>query len=161
MWLNLLDSLRILIVAVAFYVGYSIGFAESGYDAVAQLHFMIPVVIVAIAGISGLEGLLFGDKAAAIKGYEQGSNYQRQSAIALLSYAVVAVLVWALEWGLVAELTIFFAFIFFFFFSGVNHGIDAIRRHNYAWQNINRPVIVLLLIAGMIYPVLMAIRTLP
>jgi hypothetical protein len=79
----------------------------------------------------------------------------------LLSYAVVAVLVWALDWGLVAELTIFFAFIFFFFFSGVNHGVDAIRRRNYAWQNVNRPVIVLLLIGGMIYPVLVAVRSLP
>ncbi|MBC8486849.1 MAG: hypothetical protein H8D45_12515 [Bacteroidetes bacterium] len=159
MILNILDILRILIVSVAFFFGYQIGFAD-GYNPVAQLHFMIPVIIVAIAGISGLEGLFFAKKSAEIKGFEVGSNYQRQSAIALLSYAVVAMIVYFSNWGIKAELTIFFAFIFFCFFSGLNHGIDAIKRKNYKWQNINRPFITLLLIAGMIYPVIMALKSL-
>jgi uncharacterized membrane protein YgdD (TMEM256/DUF423 family) len=145
---------------VAFYFGYSIGFAH-GYDPFAQLHFMIPIIIVAIAGISGIEGLLFAKRSAELKGFETGSNYQRQSAIALLSYAVVAVVVYFTNWGPKAELTIFFSFIFFFFFSGLNHAADAIRRKNYKWQNINRPFITLLLIAGMIYPVIMALKSLP
>jgi len=158
MILKILDILRIGIVCVAFFFGYKIGFSH-GYDPVLQLHFMIPVIIVAIAGISGLEGLLFSKNSAMIKGYETGSNYQRQSAIALLSYAFVAILVYLWNWGIKAELTIFFTFIFFFFFSGVNHAIDAITRKNYKWQNINRPFITLLLIAGMIYPVVKALNT--
>jgi len=158
MILQLLDILRIIIVCIAFFLGYSIGF-DDGYDPVAQLHFMIPVVIGAIAGISGLEGLLFSRKTAEMKGFETGSNYQRQSAIALLSYAVIAITVYFINWGIKAELTIFFTFYFFFFFSGINHGIDAIRRKNYKWQNINRPFLVLLLFAGMIYPVIMALKT--
>jgi hypothetical protein len=121
---------------------------------------MIPVVIAAIAGISGLEGLLFGKRSAEMKGFEVGSNYQKQSAIAMLSYAFAAILVYFCNWGIKAELTIFFTFIFFFFFSGLNHGIDAIQRRNYKWQNINRPFITLLLIAGMIYPVIMALKIL-
>jgi FlaA1/EpsC-like NDP-sugar epimerase len=159
MLLNLLDALRILVVCVAFYVGYNIGFAGE-YDPVAQLHFMIPVVIAAISGISGLEGLLFGRKSAEAKGFSADSNYQRQSAIAMISFAFIAILVYFLEWGIKAELTIFFAFVFFFFFSGLNHALDAIRRKNYQWQNINRPFITLALIAGMLYPVIMALRTL-
>ncbi len=159
MILKLLDIVRIFIVGIAFFFGYQIGF-ENGYNPVAQLHFMIPIIIVAIAGISGLEGLLFAKKSAELKGFEVGSNYQRQSAIALLSYAVVAIVIYIYDWGIKAELTIFFAFIFFFFFSGVNHGVDAIKRKNYKWQNINRPFIVLLLIAGMIYPVIMALKEL-
>jgi len=158
MILQLLDILRIIIVCIAFFLGYSIGF-DDGYDPVAQLHFMIPVVIGAIAGISGLEGLLFSRKTAEMKGFETGSNYQRQSAIALLSYAVIAITVYFINWGIKAELTIFFTFYFFFFCSGINHGIDAIRRKNYKWQNINRPFLVLLLFAGMIYPVIMALKT--
>ncbi|MHC1738186.1 MAG: DUF6790 family protein [Ignavibacteriaceae bacterium] len=158
--LKILDILRILIVSVTFFFGYQIGFAD-GYDPFAQLHFMIPLIIVAISGISGIEGLFFGKQAAQIKGYEVGSNYQRQSAIALLSYAAIAIFVYFADWGIKAELTIFFTFIFFFFFSGVNHGIDAIKRKNYKWQNINRPFIVLLLIAGMFYPVVMALKNLP
>jgi len=158
MILQLLDILRIIIVCIAFFLGYSIGF-DDGYDPVAQLHFMIPVVIGAIAGISGLEGLLFSRKTAEMKGFETGSNYQRQSAIALLSYAVIAITVYFINWGIKAVLTNFFTFHFFFFFSGINHGIDAIRRKNYKWQNINRPFLVLLLFAGMIYPVIMALKT--
>lgn len=158
MILQILDILRILIVFVAFFFGYLIGFSND-YNPVLQLHFMIPVVIVAIAGISGLEGLFFSKKSAEIKGYETGSNYQRQSAIALLSYAFVAVLVYLCDWGIKAELTIFFTFIFFFFFSAMNHAMDAIRRKNYKWQNINRPFITLLLIAGMIYPVVKVLAT--
>ena len=157
MILKILDILRIAIVSVSFYFGYSIGYTN-GYDPIAQLHFMIPVIIGAISGISGIEGLIFAKKSAEIKGFEVGSNYQRQSAIALLSYAVVAIIIYLINWGIKAELTIFFAFIFFFIFSGINHGIDAIQRKNYKWQNINRPFITLLLIAGMVYPIIMALK---
>ena len=158
-FLKILDILRIVIVMAVFFFGYQIGFAGE-YDPFAQLHFMIPLVIVTISGISGLEGLFFGKQTAEIKGFEVGSNYQRQSDIALLSYAAVAIFVYFADWGIKAELTIFFTFIFFFFFSGLNHGIDAIKRKNYKWQNINRPFIVLLLIAGIIYPVIMALKNL-
>jgi hypothetical protein len=158
MLLQLLDILRIAGVAIAFFFGYKIGFAD-GYDPVAQLHFMIPIIIAAIAGISGLEGIFFAEKSAELKGFEVGSNYQRQSAIALLSYAVVAIIVYISSWGIKAELTILFAFVFFFFFSGINHSIDAIRKKNYKWQNINRPFITLLLIAGLIYPVIKALQS--
>jgi len=158
MLLTLLDIIRIVSVAVAFFFGYQIGFSN-GYDPIAQLHFMIPIIIVGIAGISGLEGIFFAKKSAELKGFEVGSNYQRQSAIALLSYAAVAIIVYISSWGIKADLTILFAFIFFFFFSGINHGVDAIRRKNYKWQNINRPFITLLLIAGLIYPVIKALQS--
>ena len=158
MLLQLLDIIRIAGVAIAFFFGYQIGFAD-GYDPVAQLHFMIPVIIVVIAGLSGLEGIFFSKKSAELKGFEAGSNYQKQSAIALLSYAVAAIIVYICHWGIKAELTILFAFIFFFFFSGINHSIDAVRRKNYKWQNINRPIITLLLIAGLLYPVIKALQS--
>ncbi len=158
MLLQLLDILRIVGVAIAFFFGYKIGFAD-GYDPIAQLHFMIPIIIAAIAGISGLEGIFFAKKSAELKGFEVGSNYQRQSAIALLSYAVVAIIVYINSWGIKAELTVLFAFVFFFFFSGINHSIDAIRKKNYKWQNINRPFITLILIAGLIYPVIKALQS--
>ncbi len=158
MLLKSLDVIRIVGVAVAFFFGYQIGFAE-GYDPIAQLHFMIPIIIVTIAGTSGLEGIFFAKESAELKGFEVGSNYQRQSAIALLSYAGVAIFVAISNWGIKSELTILFAFIFFFFFSGINHGVDAIRRRNYKWQNINRPFITLLLIAGLVYPVIKALQS--
>ncbi len=159
MLLKLLDILRIAIVSAAFFFGYQIAY-ENGYDPIAQLHFMIPTIIVGIAGLSGLEGLLFAKKLAELKGFEVGSNYQKQSAIALLSYAVIAVIIYLLNWGIKSELTIFFTFIFFFIFSALNHTIEAVKNKNYHWQNINRPIITLLLVAGIIYPIIMALKTL-
>lgn len=159
MIIKILDILRIVIVCLTFNFGYNIGFAHE-YDPIAQLHFMIPVIIATIAGISGLEGLFFAKKTAEAKGFETGSNYQRQSAIALLSYAFVAILVYFCNWGIKSELTIFFTFIFFFIFSSINHAIDAIKRKNYKWQNINRPFITLALVLGMIYPIVMALKKL-
>ncbi|MDD2894076.1 MAG: hypothetical protein PHF20_09135 [Halothiobacillaceae bacterium] len=159
MLLQLLDVIRIAGVAIAFFFGYQIGFAE-GYDPIAQLHFMIPIIILAIAGTAGLEGLFFAKESAELKGFETGSNYQRQSAFALLSYAAVASIVYIVHWGIKAELTILFAFIFFFFFSSINHAMDAISRKNYKWQNINRPFITLLLIVGLVYPVTKALQLL-
>lgn len=155
----MIDILRILIVFSAFFFGYLIGF-HNGYNPVAQLHFTIPLLITAIAGSSGVEGLFFGRKAAKAKGFEAGSNYQKQSAIASLSYAVISIIIYFTNWGIKAELTVLFTFCFFFFFSAVNHGIDAIRHKNYRWQNINRPFITLLLLAGLIYPVIMALKSL-
>ncbi len=111
MLLILLDIIRIVSVVVAFFFGYQIGFSH-GYDPIAQLHFMIPIIIVGIAGISGLEGIFFVEKSAELKGFEVGSNYQRQSAIASLSYAVAAIIVYISNWGIKAELTILFTFIF-------------------------------------------------
>ena len=156
MFLKILDILRIAIVSAAFFFGYQIGYTDAVYNPIAQLHFMIPLVIVGVSGISGLEGLFFAKASAKLKGFETGSNYQRQSAIALLSYAVISVIVYLLKWGIKSELTILFVFLFFFFFSAINHGVSAIKDKNYKWQNINRPVITFLLIVGIIYPVIKA-----
>lgn len=158
MFLKILDISRIVIVSLAFYFGYSIGFAEEVYNAKGQLHIMIPLIIVAIAGTSGFEGLVYGEKSAKLKGFETGSNYQKQSAIALLSYAFMAVWIYFANWGIMAELTILFTFLFFFVFSATNHAIQAVKNKNYKWQNINRPFITLLLVAGMIYPLVMVFK---
>jgi len=159
MLITILEILRIVAVGAAFYFGYSIGY-ENGYQPEVQLHLMIPVIIVAIAGFSGLEGLFFGKKSATAKGFETGSNYQKQSAIALLSYAFIAILVYIFDWGIKSELTILFAFMFFFFFSAINHAFVAITQKNYKWANINRPFLTLLMIAGLIVPVIGAIKNL-
>jgi len=88
MFLKALDAVRIVAVSAAFFFGYQVGYAN-GYDPIAQLHIMIPVIIVAIAGLSGIEGLLFGKESAKLKGFNGDGNYQRQSAIALLSYTAI------------------------------------------------------------------------
>lgn len=160
MFLKILDYIRILSVSIAFFFGYQIAFAGSSYNAIGQLHFMIPIIIFAIAGLSGLEGLFFSDQSARLKGFAVGSNYQKQSAYAFLSYAVVSLLILILNWGIKAELSILFVFMFFFILSAINHGREAIIHKNYSWQNINRPFITLFLIIGLIYPIIIACQSL-
>ncbi|MBS4057222.1 MAG: hypothetical protein KKD74_14410 [Bacteroidetes bacterium] len=160
MIIKLFEIVRIAGVTLAFFLGYQTGYAGTEYDPVAQLHLMIPMTIFFIAGLSGIEGLFFGDEAARSKGFESGSNYQRQSAIALLSYTVISILIWALNWGLKAELTVFFCFMFFFFFSAVNHSVQAIANRNFKFTNVNRPFLVILLIAGFYSPVVAVLKLL-
>ena len=107
-----------------------------------------------------MKDFFLGNESAKMKGFEVGSNYQRQSAIALLSYAVIAVVVYLCNWGIRSELTILFTFFFFIFFSAINHGVDAVKNKNYKLQNVNRPFLTLALIIGLYYPVIMALKTL-
>jgi hypothetical protein len=160
MIIKILEYVRIAGVCLAFFVGYLVGFSGSSYDPLAQLHIMIPLIIIAMAGTSGVEGLLFREQTAKAKGYETGSNYQIQSAVALLSYTFGALLVFVLNWGIRAELAILFTFLFFFIFSAINHLRSAIVDKNYKFANINRPFLVLIRVIGLFYPVIMAIDTL-
>lgn len=155
-----MEFVRIAGVGLAFYLGYAAGYAEEVYNPSAQLHVMIPLCILFIAGFSSVEGIFFGRQAAEAKGYEQGSNYQLQSAFALLAVTLTSIMVWWLDWGIRAELTIFTVFILFFTLSAVNHGWQAVKHHNYKFANINRPFLVLLLMSGFIYPIIMVMAEL-
>ena len=160
MLVKIMEFVRIAGVGLAFYLGYATGFAEPVYNPAAQLHIMIPVCILFIAGFSSLEGIFFGRMSAEAKGYEQGSNYQLQSAFALLAITLTSMLVWHLDWGIRADLTIFFVFIMFFILSGANHGWQAVKHHNYKFANINRPFLVLLLLSGFVYPIFKVLQQL-
>lgn len=154
----MIDMIRILMVCLAFFMGYFLGFGKESYDPVLQIHVMSPLLVCAVAGISGLEGLLMGRQSARAKGYEEGSNYQKQSALAMISMSVVACTVYFLNWGFYADMTVMLIFLLFFLLSGINHALQAIMRKNYKWQNINRPVITLLMIAGLLYPLITAFQ---
>lgn len=150
-----MEWLRLGILCVAFYFAYY--FLNDGiHDPVWVFEWLVPAILVPIAGFSGFEGLFWGDQSAREKGYETGSNYQKQSAIALLSYAFAAIMVYLFDWGKFAALSVLICGLFFFFFSGLNHALQAINNKNYKWANVNRPFIIVALILALIYPVLKA-----
>jgi len=148
MIIKIIEITRIVATAIGVFVAYYYG--ETPQQA---LHIIVPWLLLAIAGTSGLEGLFFAKAGAEAKGFEQGSNYQTQSAIALLSYSVIALVVYLLNWGTKSELTIVFAFMFFMIFSAVNHGRSIIVDKNYKWANLNRPFLTLLLIVVFWWPI--------
>jgi hypothetical protein len=149
MIIKIIEIIRIVATGFGVFISYYYG--ETPQEV---LHLMSPWLIVAIAGTSGLEGLFFGKQGAKEKGFEQGSNYQTQSAIALLSYGVISLVVYFMNWGTNAELTIVFAFLFFMIFSAVNHTRSIIVDKNYKWANLNRPFLSIMLIVAMWWPVM-------
>ena len=152
MLIKILEILRIAGVSIGMYISYSIGMATSTPPE-SVLHLISPWVLVSIAGTSAIEGIFFGKQSAAEKGFEQGSNYQKQSAFGLLSYAILSLVVYFGKLGTNAEITILLAFMTFMVLSSSNHAYEAIAKKNYKWANLNRPFLTLLLIVGMWYPV--------
>ncbi len=149
MIIKILEFLRIAGVIAGYIIAYiAIDTPEE------TLHTLTLWIIVSIAGLSGIEGLFFSKKAAAEKGFETGSNYQIQSAFAFLSMAAIAILVYIMNWGVHADLTISFVFLLFLFLSSINHAWQAIEHKNYKWNNLIRPFQTILLIAIYIYPII-------
>lgn len=149
MIIKILEFLRVAGVIAGYVIAYF--FADTPEESLRTLTVWM---IVSIAGLSGLEGLFFGKKAAQEKGFETGSNYQIQSACAFLSMAIIALLIYFLKWGVFAELTLSFTFLLFLFMSTINHAWQAIAHKNYKWNNLIRPFQTLFLLAVYIYPVI-------
>ncbi len=152
MIIKIIEIIRIAGASFGIYWAYYIDMS-TGTPAESVLHILTPWIIVSIAGTSAIEGLFFGKQAASEKGFVDDGNYAYQSRIALLSYAVLSLVVYFANWGTNAELTIMLTFLFFMFFSAINHGYQAIAHHNYHWANLNRPFLTALLIAAVWYPV--------
>ncbi|MCF8235445.1 MAG: hypothetical protein K9G67_11120 [Bacteroidales bacterium] len=149
MIIKILESLRIVGVISGYFIAY---FTT---DSPAEiLHILTIWMIVSVAGLSGIEGLFFPDQAAKEKGFETGSNYQRQTAFFFLSMAIMSVIVFILKWGAAAEITLSLTFLIFMLFSGINHGWQSVAHRNFKWNNVIRPFQTLFLIAIFLYPLI-------
>ncbi len=152
MIIKIIEAIRIAGASFGIYWAYYIGMSTAT-PAESVLHILTPWIIVSIAGTSAFEGLFFSKQAAAEHGFKEDGSYAYQSRIALLSYAVLSLVVYMANWGTNAEVTIMLTFLFFMFFSALNHGYQAIVNKNYHWANLNRPFLTALLIAAMWYPI--------
>lgn len=152
MIIKIIEIIRIAGASFGIYWAYYAGMSTST-PSESVLHIITPWVIVSLAGTSAIEGLFFGKLSAAEKGFKDDGNYAYQSRIALLSYAIISLVVYFANWGTNAELTIMLTFLFFMFFSAINHGYQAVAHHNYHWENLNRPFLTALLIGSVWYPI--------
>lgn len=132
--------------------GYVIAYVFHNETPQGILHVMSPWIIGGIAGLSGIEGLFFADKAAKEKGFETGSNYQRQNAFWFITVTAVALLVYFANWGVKADLTITLVFLVFLTLSAGNHLYQAVANHNTKWNNLIRPIGMLLLLGLYVDP---------
>ena len=128
-----------------------------GTDAISKFHILGPIVVVIMSGTVAFESLLLGEVGSEKIGYKPDRPYQIQSGLNNLATAVTALLVFMLDWGRYADATIVTAMLLFFTFSAVNHAATAIKEHNMKPVNLMRPIMALLLIGVLLYPMIKAL----
>ncbi len=148
---RIIEILRWLLVALGFYWGYSLD------DPVRGFTVMSLVVVLSIAGLTGLESVLLGQKAAQESGYGEGRAYQRQSGFNNLAVAVAMVVVWSLGWGVKALAAVTLVLLVFLALSAANHAYSAIKENNRSVVNLLRPLLTGALWGGVLPLMLMAL----
>jgi hypothetical protein len=111
------------------------------------LHYMMLCIVVALSGLTGIEGLFFSGSTAISLGRATGSPYQKQSAMNNLSVAIVGVFVWCANWGVHADATVMMATLCFITLSALVHAMEAIKSNNKSRKNKMRAVWTIALLA--------------
>ncbi len=146
--IKILEILRFAGCGLGIFLAYSYG--ETPEEI---LRIMTPWFVGSIAGLSAIEGLFFAREAAAEKGFEQGSNYQRQNSFWFFAVAIVSLIIYFAGWNEYANITIVLILCFFLIMSAANHTYSIFIDKNIKWQNVIRPFLTLLFTLVFWYPV--------
>jgi hypothetical protein len=84
--------------------GFAFAFGHAGAPA-ERLHILAPWLVVALAGLTGVESVFVGKAAARLTGYVP-SGYRRQSGMNNLALAATALLAFVLDWGPAADVAV-------------------------------------------------------
>ncbi len=136
-----LEILRWCGVGVGFYFAQVGGLTEQ-----EQFSALCIWVVLSLAGLTAIQSLVFGARAAQASGYQDAGAYQRQSGLNNLALAITTVLVYLFGWGIHAKLTVMTVLLVFFTLSAANHTFSAVREKNYKPLNLLRPVLTALLL---------------
>ena len=121
---------------VGVFAGFWMAFSKFS-DPKLAFHWLSVWVVVSIAGMAGIESLLFGKRAAAASGYSDPGPYQRQSGFNNLAVAIMGLVVFFLNWGTYAEAAICSAH-------------SRWRDGNPSWRGLTRPLGTLLLLIAVL-----------
>jgi hypothetical protein len=127
-----------------------------GADAVLKFHIMGLFTVIIMCGTVAFESLLLGEAASEKIGYLPNRAYQIQSGLANLAMALTAVIVFMMNWGVYADVTIVTVMLLFFTFSAINHAITAVKERNFKLVNLMRPFMTLLLL-GILLPLMIKV----
>ena len=134
----------IVIFELARYVCVSFGFFLSyqpNVTATEILNTLLLLVVIPLAGLTGLEAIFIGAASAKAKKREIGSTYQTQSGLNNLSTAITAWLVWYLQWGKQASLTVLFVLLTFLILSSMVHTYEYFIKKNKQLIHLIRPLL--------------------
>ena len=129
--------------------GFWLAFSELS-DPVRAFRWLSVCVVVAIAGMTGIESLFFGKQAASASGYSDPGPYQRQSGLNNLAVAIIALAVFAMHWGTRAEAALCSVLLVFLALSASNHVYSGCRDGNPSWRGFTRPLGTLILWIGVL-----------
>jgi len=138
-----IETIRIAGVALGFVLA-----STSSAGPLWRFHVLQLWVTLSIAGLTGIESLLFGVEAARLSGYGDPGGYQRQSGLNTLAIAVVCIWVWVVGWGFYAELSVFLVLLVFLTMSAINHVYSAWIAGNRRFNSYMRPIMLLALAIG-------------
>lgn len=139
-------------------IGFAYFLAEYlGTDSISKFHILGPIVVMLMSGTVAFESLILGEAASEKIGYKPNRAYQIQSGLNNLATALTALLVFVLDWGRYADVTVVSVMLIFFALSAINHTATAIREQNFKPVNLMRPVMVLLLMGVLLPPMVKAL----
>jgi Family of unknown function (DUF6790) len=150
---TLLEFSRYSFAGIGFYLAYN-----SNISMEHSLSILLLLVVVPLAGFTGIESIFLSRQTAKSKGREEGSAYQIQSGMNNLAISLTALIVWYWQWGIHASLTILFVLLIFFSLSSVNHSIEFITKSEKNLIHLLRPLLTLVLIAACL-PIIIKVLT--
>lgn len=118
MIIKLLEILRIACSATGMYLAYQ------DYSSPQALFWLVALVSIPLAGLTGIESLFFAKQAAIAKGREINSDYQTQSGANNLATALAGIIVLSCQLGSAAQITIMLVTLLFFSLSSLKHGCE-------------------------------------
>jgi len=148
---RIIEAARWVLASVAIYLGYAQPDPAKGFT------LMCLVVVLAIAGLTGLESVFMGKAAARESGYADAGPYQRQSGLGNLAVAAAMVLVWLMGWGVKAMASVMIVMLCFLVLSAINHAYSGIKEGNRSVMGWLRPMLTGALLAGVLPLMVMAL----
>jgi hypothetical protein len=142
---------------VGVFIGIFLAFYY-GHTPVQQFSIMFVWVTVSLAGLTGIN-LFFGKTSSEYSGYMSESGFKRQSGINLLALAITALIVYFLNWGILAESAVMIILLIFLVFNSINHVYSAVLEGAKNKINILRPVMTLILLIVVLPVMLNAISS--
>ena len=141
----LFELTRYVCVGLGFFLAY-----QAHRTNIEILNYLLLWIVIPLAGLTGLESIFLGAASATDKGREIGSVYQIQSGLNNLSTAIIGFLVWYLQWGTQASLTVSFVLLLFLIFSSLNHAYEYWIQKNRQCIHFLRPLLTTALILACI-----------
>lgn len=143
--ITLFELLRYFSVGIGFFLIYRPNISET-----EALNTLLLLIVIPLAGLTGLESLCLGNASAQAKGREIGSAYQTQSGLNNLSTAITAWVVWYWQWGKQASITVLLVLLIFLMLSSLNHTYEYVVHKNKKQIHWMRPLLTLGLILACI-----------